>query len=161
MFDEYIDPNTGEIKRIWKELSYKAPSRAFPVSEIKDAESLRKYCSDNSRSPRGDSGYLVDFLCMNLITPAEMKVIDCLCKYNEVHNFCITTNEDVALATNLHIKTVRRTIKLLEDKNLATVITYHFMIEDSITTLYRVHPKIAFKGSYYKHKILCEDCEED
>ena len=158
MIKETINEHTGEIVREWEEeVTYKSPKPHLPMESVYDEETLKKYCSDPSRKPRGDIGYLVDFLSTGGITQVDMLVLKRLCMDVQIHNFAISTLQLIASNISYTERAVRGSIKYLQSTGLLKVVNTHYYEDGGVYTLYWIHPKIIFKGSYYKWRVACAD----
>lgn len=160
MIKETINEYTGEIIREWEEeVTYKSPKTPIPMESVYDEETLKKYCSDPSRKPRGDIGYLVDFLATGEIDPSEMKLMRRLCIDVEIHNFTATTPLFLRDSLGMHIKTIRSSLSSLETKGLLRKVnTAYYDSDGLLKTLYWIHPKLSFRGSYVKWQTSCNSC---
>lgn len=156
MIREVVNEQTGEITAEWgEEVSYKYPKPQPEFLFIRDLAELKKHCSDSSRTLRGDTGYLLDFLFLGLLEDSEMRVMLSICRDTEVHNYSCTTIEIITKRSGVHRKTVLRAIRTLEKKNLLKKIREDFDYEGVTMILFEVSPNVSFKGSYYKHIIKC------
>lgn len=158
MIIETINEQTGEILFEWdEEVSYKSPKPTPPLDGVYDEDTLKKYCSDPSRKSRGDIGYLVDFLSTGGITQVDMLVLKTLCLDVQIHNFAVSSLPRIASNISYTERAVRGSIKHLQSVNLLKVVNTRFYEDGTPYTLYWIHPKIAFKGSYFKWRISCAE----
>lgn len=152
-----INIDTGEItsKTKSKYKTYSPPS--IQIEDIGDIKTLLKYCSDVSRTQRGDIAYIVDFMAMGYqLTQTDLIVMRWLVANTHVHSFCICTIKKISDGTGYTLQNVRRSIKNLKSNNLITHIVEIFYTEEGYKeSLYRLPPQISFKGSLYKWIAQC------
>lgn len=152
-----FDEHTGEIlsRTKSKYKTYSPPSTQ--IEDIGDMKTLLKYCSDVSRTQRGDIAYIVDFMAMGYqLTQTDLIVTRWLASNVHVHSFCISTINKIAESTGYTIQNVRRSIKNLKSNNLITHAVEIFYTDEGYKeSLYRLAPQISFKGSLYKWLAQC------
>lgn len=113
-----------------------------------DLKELKKLCSDTSRTGRGDTGYLLDFMLLDSCTISESKMLKVLCDCVEVWNYSVISWEDLKHRMSVGDKQVRRVYTALLEKGLVMELNRKFEAEDKWCYLIKIHPKLFWKGRY-------------
>lgn len=166
---DYINPLTGEITQgvspieaaeLWRRDWETNPSfRALYTSDYiypkpspdtaKDIETLRSLCSDKTRTGRGDTGYLLDFMLSDSFSITEGKMLTLICTKGVVWSYCVCTWEDIMSGMGLSKKQTKRVYDSLIEKGMIKELCKKFRTEDStLALLIKVHPKLYWKGRY-------------
>lgn len=118
---------------------------------------LRSLCSDNTRTGRGDTGYLIDFLTKDMCTVSETKILTLISQYVDVWNYSVISIQDIRNGMSIGDKQVRRVYKSLITKGLITELNSKFDSNGKWCLLVKIHPRLYWKGRWSAFANACNE----
>lgn len=149
---EYVNIWTNEYKTNQCFLKHYQSDLFLPKNNPDTAttlKELRSLCSDNTRTGRGDTGYLVDFLTSDKCNVTETKLLTLLSKHVDVWNYSVCTWNDIKDGMSVGEKQLKRVYTSLIDKGLMIELNNKFEAGGKHwCLLIKIHPRLFWKGRY-------------